>query len=315
MFKECKGRRFLVTGASGFLGRAVCQQLLDSGAEVYGTSRTTVQCRSGQWQHFAVDLADAREVDGLFERAKPDYVIHLAGCVTGQREIAWVREMFAGNLQSALNVLLAAEGAVVSRILLAGSLEEPDQENQTDAVPASPYAVSKWCASAYGRMMHALYGLNVAVARISMAYGPGQNDLRKLIPYVCLSAIRGEAPKLMGGGRPVDWIFLDDVVEGLIRLTICGPSDGSYVDLGSGDLVTTGEVANMICTIAGTGVKPEIGALPDRPMEHLRKANTAGTEALLGWTAKTELSTGLEQTYRWYEIASQDPGFFESNTP
>jgi len=296
---RCRGRRFLITGASGFIGRAVCGRLLELGGEVCGSSRTPVEFASEKWQHLPADLSSATEVDRILETARPEFVIHLAGCVTGKREVEWVRETFAGNLESAVNVLVAAHRLGVSKTVLSGSLEEP-AAGESFPVPTSPYAASKWCASGYARMMHALYAMNVAVARIFMVYGPGQNDLTKLIPYVCLSAARGESPKLTSGGRLVDWVFVDDVVEGLIRLALGGPNDGSHVDLGTGELVSTGEVARTICGIAGTGVAPEVGALPDRRMEQVRKADPEATRATLDWTATTSLTTGLRRTFEWY---------------
>jgi nucleoside-diphosphate-sugar epimerase len=225
--------------------------------------------------------------------------MHLASCVTGKRELEWVRETLAGNLLTAVNVLVAAQQTGVEKTVLAGSLEEPDS---SDAAPiaSSPYGASKWCASAYARMMHALYGTRSAVARIFMVYGPGQQDTRKLVPYVCLSAAHGEPPELMSGGREVDWIYVDDVVEALIRLAVAGPDDGAYVEIGSGELVTTGNIAERICKLAGTGVAPIFGAVPDRAMEQVMKAETAATEAILGWRPATGIDAGLKATYEWY---------------
>jgi len=217
-----------------------------------------------------------------------------------------VQETLAGNLISAVNILVAAENAGVVKTILAGSLEEPDT-TESQPVPASPYAASKWAASGYARMMHALYGMDVAVARIFMVYGPGQQDHAKFVPYVCIAAAKSEAPKLMSGGRPVDWIFIDDVVAGLIEMSLSGPVDGSYVDLGSGESVTTGQVAQQICKIAATGVEPEIGALPDRAMEQIRVADTGATLDVLGWSAKTSLDAGLEATYHAYREITAEP--------
>lgn len=294
-----KDRRFLVTGASGFIGRAVCSRLLAIGARVSGTSRRDVAFDSDRWEHVSADLSDTEEVDRLFAKTNPEFVIHLASCVTGKREIEWVLPTLTGNLVSAVNVMVAARNSGVAKTVLAGSLEEPE-EDAARPVPASPYAVSKWCASAYARTMHALYGARSAVARIFMVYGPGQQDLLKLVPYVCMSAARGEAPELMSGGRPVDWIYIDDVVDGLIRLAMAGPDDGAYVDLGYGELVTTGDVARMICAIAATGVEPALGAVPDRPMEQIRKADPVATQSALGWAPETGLESGLQRTYEWY---------------
>ena len=113
----------------------------------------------------------------------------------------------------------------------------------------------------------------------------------------------------MSGERPVDWIYIDDVAVGLVLLAFGGPIDGTYVDLGSGRLITTGDVARRICTISNTGTSPRFGALPDRVMEQVRTANIAETEAMLGWTPSTGIDAGLAQTYEWYkELAlAQDP--------
>lgn len=271
---------------------------------MYGTSRRDIEFESDRWAHASVDLTNAHDVDDLLAVAKPDFVIHLASCVTGKREIEWIRETLAGNLQTAVNVLVAAHKVGVEKTVLAGSLEEPDA-NDAAPVATSPYAASKWCASAYARTMHALYGTRSAVARIFMVYGPGQQDLAKLVPYVCLSAARSEAPELMSGGREVDWIYIDDVVDGLVRLAQAGPDDGAYVDIGSGELVTTGDVAERVCSLAGTGVAPVLGAVPDRAMEQVRKADIDATNDVLGWRPAMGIDAGLQRTYDWYKDIDQ----------
>ena len=293
-----------MTGASGFIGHALCARLLEQGAEVYGTSRRKVDFESEKWTHASVDLTIADDVDDLVALARPDYIVHLASCVTGKREIEWIRETFAGNLQTAVNVLVAAQKAGVEKTVLAGSLEEPDA-NDAAPVATSPYAASKWCASTYARTMRALYGTRSAVARIFMVYGPGQQDLMKLVPYVCLSAARSEAPELMSGGREVDWIYIDDVVDGLIRLAQAGLDDGGYVDIGSGELVTTGDIAERVCSLAGTGVAPVLGAVPDRAMEQVRKADIDATSEILGWRPAMSIDAGLQRTYDWYKDLDQ----------
>ena len=293
------GQSFLVTGASGFIGKAVCTRLIQQGAIVHGVSRTRVDLAGSGWQHWQVDLTDAGETDKVFDSVRPDYVLHLAGCVTGRRELDWVRETLAGNLLGTVNLLVAAQTTGVSKVVLAGSLEEP-ADDECQPVPASPYAASKWAASGYARMFHALYGIRISVARIFMVYGPGQADLGKLVPYVCLAAASGQAPKLMSGGRRVDWIYIDDLVDGLLRMLQGGPEDGSHVDLGTGTFTTTGEVARQLCELAGTKVQPELGAVKDRSMEQVRLADLAATEARLTWVPSVALREGLRRTLKWY---------------
>src|SRR5206468_741420 len=116
----------------------------------------------------------------------------------------------------------------------------------------------------YARMFHALYGLSVVVLRIFMTYGPAQRDVRKVIPYVILSALRGEAPALGSGARPVDWIYVGDVVEAIEAA--CGATDasGGSLDVGSGSLVTIRDVALRLVGTIDPSLSPRFGALADR---------------------------------------------------
>ena len=307
MTESTAATSYLVTGASGFIGRALCDHLLATGATVHGVSRSAVDLDHTAYRHWRADLANASEVDALFDEIRPRYVLHLASCVTGRRELEWIRETLAGNLVSTVNLLVAASRHQVEKCVLAGSLEEPPGD-EPNPVPASPYAASKWAASGYARTFHALYGLRSAVARIFMVYGPGQLDLRKLVPYVCLSAAGGETPKLMSGTRPVDWVYVQDVVEGLIRMLDGGPENGGYVDLGTGILTTTGDVATRICELAERRVEPELGALSDRQMEQVRVADVAATRRHLEWQPATSLDEGLRQTYEFYRRSREDGG-------
>ena len=97
--------------------------------------------------------------------------------------------------------------------MLSGSLEEPDAD-QAAGVLSSPHVLSKWAATNYAGLIRSLFARPVVVARLFMVYGPGQRDPRKLIPGAIASFLRGEAPCIFSGKRPVDWVFIGDVVEG-----------------------------------------------------------------------------------------------------
>ena len=144
------------------------------------------------------DLTDEAAASELVRRVRPDLVLHLASDVSGGRDLELVLPMMRANLVATVNLMLACADAGCSRLVLAGSMEEPDM-GDPDAVAQSPYAVAKWGALAYARHFHALHELPVVHLRVFMVYGPGQLDLRKLVPYVTVSLLRGEAPKLTSG--------------------------------------------------------------------------------------------------------------------
>ena len=297
---DIRDQRVLVTGARGFIGEVVCRILASNGAEVYGIGRSAARSGDQMYSYQSIDMTDAKATVNYVSDIRPQFIVHLAGCSVAKRELEWVQKTFAANLLTTVNILSAAQLAGVAKTVIAGSLEQPDEES-AESTPASPYAASKWAATGYARMFHAVYDLQVATARIFMVYGPGQKELQKMIPYVCLSTIGGDAPELMSGTRLIDWVYIDDVAEGVVRMLLNGPGDGSLVDIGTGRLVSTGDVAEMICKRSGTGISPVIGAIADRAMEQIRKADIVQTKKLIGWSPKVVLEDGLDLTLAWYK--------------
>ena len=296
---EMRDRTVLVTGGSGFIGAHLCRRLQREGARVHATSRREAAdgAEGAAWHR--LDLADAEAAGRLVDQLEPEIVFHLASHVAGARDMALVRPTFEANLASTVHLLEAATRRGCRRFVQVGSLEEPDP-GEALATPSSPYAAAKAAASSYARMFHALYGTPVVLARLFMVYGPDQRDLRKLIPYVILSLLRGERPELSSGERPVDWIYVDDVVEGLLRIAGVEELDGQRVDLGTGELMTVRGVVEELFARLAPDAAPPFGSMPDRPMEQVRKADVAATARQLGWQPGTSLRQGLEQTVAWY---------------
>jgi UDP-glucose 4-epimerase len=294
-----EGERVLVTGATGFIGSHLCRRLLTRHAEIHAVSRLRHHASGAGIQWWQGDLAEAEWVDELVKEVKPSLVFHLAGEVTGARKAECVMPTFRGNLMSTLNLIAAANVAGCRRFVLAGSLEEPER-GVPDAVPCSPYAAAKWASSAYARMFHALYQFPVVVARIFMVYGPGQRDLQKLIPYVITSVLRETPPKLSSGSRLVDWIYVEDVVEGLLKAGKVKGIEGLTIDLGSGNLVPIRKMVEILVTMMNSNVAPLFGALPDRPMEPIKIADVERSRTLMSWTARASLEDGLQRTVEWY---------------
>ena len=97
--------RALVTGASGFIGGRLCERLVADGEEVHAISRRPQEDDSVRW--WQADLGDADEVAATFARVRPDVVYHLAGFVSGSREVEAVLPSLRDNLVSAVNVWIS----------------------------------------------------------------------------------------------------------------------------------------------------------------------------------------------------------------
>src|SRR5713101_3751232 len=295
-------QRILVTGANGFIGSHLCLRLCQEGAEVHAVYRSRRPADLGDQRWWRADLADLEEVRKIVGQARPEVIFHLASHVKGAPGLEHVLPTFQSNLQSTVNLLTVAAETTRPRVVLTGSLAEPEAENG-EQFPSAPYAATKWACTGYARMFHALYKLPTVIARVFMVYGPAQVDLTKLIPYVTLSLLQGKSPKISSGDRLVDWIYVSDVVNGFLALAQASDVDGATLDLGSGSLVSIREIVQQLAMSIGNGVKLEFGALPDRPLEPTRIAKTAETFARIGWKPQVSLQDGLERTVDWYRAA------------
>ncbi len=294
-------RSVLVTGASGFIGTRLSLTLVEEGAAVHCVARKDPPTEVPGVEWHLGDLSDPAFTQGLVRKIRPERVFHLASHVTGSREMDQVLPTLSGNLLTTVHILREATDAGCQRVVLAGSMEEPDP-GAPPSPPPSPYAAAKSASTGYARMFHALYRTPVALARIFMVYGPGQWDTTKLVPYVISSLLKGEPPALSSGVRPVDWIYVDDVVSGLMDLGAGKGPLAQPVDLGSGTLVTIRSVVEEIESLLGRAGESNFGALADRPFEQVRRADSEASFRALGWRPVVDLRTGLEQTIEWLRV-------------
>jgi UDP-glucose 4-epimerase len=283
----------LVTGATGFVGSALMGELARRGVAASGVSRREDVTRG----LLGCDLTDGSAVDALFQRARPATLLHLASHVTGARDLDAVLATAHGTLLATINVLSSASRAGVRRVVLAGSMEELPLE----LPPRYPYAAAKRAASEYAALFSSAFALPTVTARIGMVYGPGQYALKRLVPHVILSQLSGLAPPLASGRRVVDWVFVGDVVAGLLAMAEPESSelDGQGVDLGSGRGASVAEVAELIGRFTG-GPAAQLGALPDRHQDPDILLDVSAAERVFGFRAQVSLEDGLARTVDWY---------------
>ncbi|WP_083685040.1 NAD-dependent epimerase/dehydratase family protein [Massilia putida] len=300
-----RGKRILVTGATGFIGRHLVEMLGALGGELAILSRG-----SDPLPHvgkiFRGELQDRDFVSATLSDWAPHLVFHLAGA----RERNLTREAFdktiEANLMGTLNLLYAAlDRGELGRIVVLGTGEEygrnpaPFHESMREG-PISAYSFSKQCATQLSQLMHSSFGLPVVVVRPSVAYGPGQHD-DMFLPALIQTLLRGEAFDMTLGEQTRDYVYVSDLVEAILCAGACDGVDGEIINVGSG---TATRIAGLVEQVeAQLGIEGLVrrGTVPYRtgePMEYLLDVSKA--RALLQWTPRTSLEAGLRETIAWY---------------
>ncbi len=287
--------RVLVTGASGFIGTRLLDHLQGEGVDLHAVSRRP-QGTDGPIRWHKADLAELEAVRRLVANTRPDVVFHLAGDTRAARNLELVGSTFHANLVSTVNLLTAVAECGRARVVLTGSMEEPEHGEPS----SSPYAASKLAARSYSELFATVLELPVIVLRVFMTYGPGQQDLRKLVPYVILALLRGEAPQLTSGQREVDWVYVDDVAAAFVAAGACSDPADASVDVGSGAAHSIRSLVERLVQLVDPTIAPVFGAIEDRPLERVRTADVEAAAAAIGWQPQVGLDEGLERTVSWY---------------
>ncbi len=294
---QFSGRRVLITGGAGFIGRRLAAALAQSGAEV--SIVDTVAPDSAfllglvpAIQFHSLDIRDEDAVRGIFVNCQPEYVFHLAAAGVTQPFLP-LELALAVNLHGAINVFRAsfesqslAQYKVV-RLVHTGTPYERGGEGQ-EIGPINPYAASKAAAYAVARMYQRTEGWPIVTVRPFQVYGPGQPE-PALIPSA-ISAVRaGESFRMTRGEQRRDFVYVDDLVRGYLLAALKG-TDGHSYDLGWGTSHSLKSVIRQLFNIMKAQQEPLFGALPYRPGELWNlQADIGAATRELDWSPQVRL--------------------------
>jgi len=324
--------RVLVTGGAGFIGSAVCRQLVrDHGAAVINVDKLTYAANLSSLAPIAneskyvfekADICDRGALDGIFARHMPTAVLHLAAESHVDRSITGAGEFINTNVVGTYQLLEAARFYYtcllprvrgqfrfvhVSTDEVYGSLGANGRfREDTPYQPSSPYSASKAASDHLAYAWFKTYGLPVIISNCSNNYGPYQFP-EKLIPLTILSALEGKSLPVYGDGSNVrDWLYVDDHARGLIALLRHGRVGEKYNFGGDSERANLA-VVDLICDVldqlAPTSQprRSLITFVTDRPGHDLRYAIDASkARRELGWEPRQTFESGIEQTVRWY---------------
>jgi len=254
---------FLITGAAGFLGSALANQLAREGHQVRGLDDLSTgdpQALAPNVHFTRGDVNDRPKLWTLLQEI--DCVYHLAARVSVQESILYPREYNAANVGGTVSLMEAMRDVGVKRVILASSGaiygDQPSQPLQESLVPAprSPYAVSKLAAEYYIRTIGSLWGIETACLRIFNAYGPGQHipaSHPPVVPHALRQALSGGTLVVHSDGQQTrDYIFVDDVVSAMVAAATSPNINGLVINVGSGQETSVHNLLNLVLDTTGS---------------------------------------------------------------
>lgn len=313
---ELRDRRVLVTGAGGFIGSHVVEELLGEGADV----RAFVHYNSrNDWAHLeeldsdqlsAVEVISGEIQDPFAVRAAVrgcDVVLHLAALIGIPYSYAAPQSYVQTNINGTLNVLEAARSEGVERVVCTSTSETYgtairtpiDEEHPLQG--QSPYSATKIGADKLAESYWRSFQLPVVTLRPFNTYGPRQS-LRAVIPTIISQALSGDTVRI-GSSSPVrDFTYVGDTARAFIAVATAADVDGQVLNAGSGKAITIGELGRTILEALGSNaqiVTDEDRIRPDSSEVFELIADASKLRRMTGWTPRTSLREGIEQAAAW----------------
>jgi len=308
-------KRVLVTGGAGFLGSHLIDRLLGRGDEVVcvdnlftGSKRNLYHLQSNPRFEFIrhdVTFPLYLEVDEIYNLACPASPIHY------QHDPVQTTKT---SVHGAINMLGLAK-RLKCKILQASTSEvygDPAVHPQTEDYwghvnpigPRSCYDEGKRCAETLFFDYHRQHGLEIKVARIFNTYGPRMHPADgRVVSNFIMQALRGEPITIYGEGQQTrSFCYVDDLVDGLIRLMDTGPDVTGPINLGNPAEFTIRQLAELVLQMTGSTSELVFRPLPeDDPRQ--RQPDIGLATSVLGWAPKLTLTEGLAPTIAYFADA------------
>ncbi len=304
----------LVTGAAGFIGSHVAEELVRRGANVRAFVRYTsfggwgwldTSELASEMEVFAGDIRDPETLTAPMDGT--EVVFHLAALIaipySYVTPLAYVRT----NVEGTTNVLEAARAADVGRVVhtstseVYGTAQTVPIAESHPLVGQSPYSASKIGADKIAESFHAAYGLPVVVLRPFNTFGPRQSA-RAVIPTIITQLLAGRTVSLGALTPTRDLTFASDTAAGFVAAGESEAAVGRTINLGVGQEISIGDLAARIHGLMDKSYDVDHDAQRDRPaaseVERLLSDNSLARE-LLGWTPQHTLDEGLTATIEW----------------
>lgn len=308
---------YLVTGAAGFIGSKVAEQLLDAGHTVVGVDNLNdyYDVRLKEWRlselrsrknfiFHKVDIEDLPALDRIFAEHKFTAVLNLAARAGVRYSMENPFVYVSTNTVGTLNLLEGMRRYGVKKLVLASTSslyagqKMPFTEDLPVNTPLSPYAASKKGAELMAYSYHKLYGIDVSVVRYFTVFGPGGRPDMSIFRFIKWID-EGKPIELFGdGSQSRDFTYVDDIARGTIAA--CQEIGYEIVNLGGGNNpISLNEVIGFIETALGKKATYEYKPFHSADMTETW-ADIAKAKRLFGWSPEISPMDGFQRCVDWY---------------
>jgi UDP-glucuronate decarboxylase len=325
--RNIPGKRILVTGGAGFIGSHLCERLIADGHDVlcvdnfFTGRRANIVHLLGN-PHFELMRHDVTfplyvEVDEIYNLACPASPVHY------QFDPVQTTKT---SVHGAINMLGLAK-RVRAKILQTSTSEvygdpkvHPQPEHYWGHVnpigPRACYDEGKRCAETLFFDYHRQHQVRIKVARIFNTYGPRMhpNDGRVVSNFI-MQALTGAEITIYGTGQQTrSFCYVDDLVEGLIRLMNSGDEVTGPINLGNPNEFTIGGLAEKVLALTGSRSRLATRPLPENDPAQ-RQPDIVKARELLGWSSTIELDEGLRRTVAYFQALHAQPASRDTRVP
>jgi NAD dependent epimerase/dehydratase len=316
--KFYSGKNVLLTGASGFIGSHVLEELVLSGANVTALLHYNGSNNIGNLKYVdekilsqvKIVFGDITDCFQMFSLVKgQDVVLHLAALIGIPYSYVAPAAYVSTNINGTLNILEAVRKNDVPKLVITSTSETYgtaiyapiDEKHPMQG--QSPYSATKIGADKIAESYYLSFGLKVCTLRPFNTFGPRQST-RAVIPTIISQALNSDVIKL-GSLDPIrDMLFVKDTARGFLFAGASENSVGEVINLGTGVGVTIGELVDKVQLILNTNKKiitDDQRIRPDKSEVFKLLCENKKAKDILNWEPLVNLSQGLEQTIKWFQ--------------